>query len=291
MRHPGAVTLTPREVRALAAEHGVRPTKRWGQNFVVDPNTVRRIARLADVGPGHHVLEIGPGLGSLTLALLETGASVTAVEIDPVLAAALPETLARVAPDHAARLTVREADALRLRPDDLTAPPSAVVANLPYNVAVPVLLELVQRLPSLHTGVVMVQAEVAARLAAEPGNRVYGAPTVKLAWDMTVRWSGQVPRAVFWPVPNVDSALVSLVRHAPLGEPGVRTSAFALVDAAFGQRRKMLRSALAGALGGVGTAEDVLAEAGVDPRLRAEQLDAAAFARVAALLRARGLAT
>jgi 16S rRNA (adenine1518-N6/adenine1519-N6)-dimethyltransferase len=277
----GARLLGPAEIRALAAELGLRPTKRLGQNFVHDPNTVRRIARSADVGPDDVVLEVGPGLGSLTLGLLETGAVVRAVEIDPVLAARLPGTVAEQAPSLADRLAVVHADALRVRAADLPDPaPTALVANLPYNVGVPVVLHLLAELPSLRRGLVMVQAEVAERLAAEPGSRAYGVPSAKLAWFAAARRAGPVPRAVFWPVPNVDSGLLAFTRRDP--PPGDRTAVFAVVDAAFAQRRKVLRSALAAWAGSPSAAEDVLRAAGVEPTARAERLTIDDFARVAA---------
>src|SRR5215204_285469 len=232
--------LGPAEVRALATALGVTPTKTLGQNFLHDPNTIRRIVRTAALRPSDVTLEVGPGLGSLTLGLLGAAAHVTAVEIDPVLAAALPATVAARA-GHADRLTVVAADALRIAsvPDPQ---PTALVANLPYNVAVPVVLHLLEILPTLRTGLVMVQAEVAERLAAPPGSRTYGVPSVKAAWYASVRRAGAVPRTVFWPVPNVDSGLVELVRRDP--PPGAdRAEVFAVVDAAFAQRRKTLRAA------------------------------------------------
>ncbi len=279
--------LGPAEVRALAAELGVVPSRALGQNFVHDPNTVRRIVRTAALHPDDVALEIGPGLGSLTLGLLDAAAHVTAVELDPVLAAALPRTVADRRPDRADRLTVLAADALRLAgvPDPQ---PSALVANLPYNVAVPVVLHLLETLPSLRTGLVMVQAEVADRLAAAPGSRTYGVPSVKAAWYADVRRAGPVPRAVFWPVPNVDSGLVAFSRRDPPPlPPGVtRAEVFAVIDAAFAQRRKTLRAALASWAGSAPRAERVLRAAGVDPSLRGEALDVAAFARIAAAARA-----
>ena len=249
-----------------------------------DPNTVRRIARLAELGPDEVVLEIGPGLGSLTLALLPAAASVIAVEIDPVLAAALPGTVADRAPGLAGRLTVLGADALRISAADLPRPPTAVVANLPYNVGVPVLLHVLEVLPSLRHGLVMIQSEVVDRLAAPPGGREYGAPSAKLAWYGSARRAGPVPRAVFWPVPGVDSALLSFRRHpVPEPEPAApRAEVFAVVDAAFAQRRKSLRAALAGWAGSPAEAERVLRAAGVDPATRAERLTVADFTRVAA---------
>ncbi|PXY21287.1 16S rRNA (adenine(1518)-N(6)/adenine(1519)-N(6))-dimethyltransferase RsmA [Prauserella muralis] len=273
--------LGPAEIRGLAADLGVRPTKKLGQNFVHDANTVRRIVELAEVGPGDVVLEVGPGLGSLTLGLLGSGSTVVAVEIDPALAARLPGTVRAHAPASAGRLTVLEADALRLRAGDLPEPPTALVANLPYNVAVPVVLHLLAELPSLSRGLVMVQTEVADRMAASPGSRVYGVPSVKLAWYGRARKVAAVPRSVFWPVPNVDSSLVAFQR----GEPPAgadRDVVFTLVDAAFSQRRKTLRAALASWAGSAERAERLLRAAGIDPRTRGEQLTVAEFAALAA---------
>jgi 16S rRNA (adenine1518-N6/adenine1519-N6)-dimethyltransferase len=272
--------LGPATIRSLAAQLGVRPTKSLGQNFVHDPNTVRRIVRTAAPSADDVVLEIGPGLGSLTLGLLEAGARVLAVEIDPVLGAALPGTVAARAPDSAGRLTVLIADGLRL--ESLPDPqPTALVANLPYNVAVPVVLHLLELLPTLRTGLVMVQAEVAERLAAPPGTKAYGAPSVKVAWYAAATRAGAVPRAVFWPVPNVDSGLVRLTRHAPPAGAS-RQDVFQVIDHAFAQRRKMLRSALASWAGSPAAAAAVLRAASVDPSTRGEMLDVAAFARIAA---------
>ncbi len=269
------------QVRDLAGRLGLRPTKQWGQNFVVDANTVRRIVRLAGVGPDDVVVEVGPGLGSLTLALLPEVAHVTAVEVDPSLAAALPGTVARLQPAHTERLTVVHADALRLTalPDPQ---PTALVANLPYNVSVPVVLTFLQHLPTLRRVLVMVQLEVAERLAARPGSRTYGVPSLKAAWYADVRLAGTVPRSVFWPVPNVDSGLVEMVRRPPPETTATREEVFRCVDAAFAQRRKTLRAALAGWAGGAPAAEAILRAAGVDPGARGEQLDIAAFAAIAA---------
>jgi 16S rRNA (adenine1518-N6/adenine1519-N6)-dimethyltransferase len=265
----------------LAEELGLRPTKRLGQNFVHDANTVRRIVRQADLDADDVVLEVGPGLGSLTLALLEH-VPVVAVEIDPVLSERLPRTVAERAPGLApSRLQVVTADALRVRAADLPVSPTALVANLPYNVAVPVVLHLLAELPTLRRGLVMVQAEVADRLAAGPGEEAYGAPSVKLAWYADARRAGPVPRAVFWPVPGVDSGLVAFTRHeAPAGAD--RDAVFAVVDAAFAQRRKGLRAALSGWAGSPAAAEEALRAAGVDPRARGETLDVAAYATLAA---------
>ncbi len=274
--------LSPADVRRLAERLGVRPSKRLGQNFVVEQGTVRRIAALAAPGPADVLVEVGPGLGSLTLALLEAGAGrVVTVEIAPALAAELPRTLAARAPALADRVTVINADALRVGERDLPAAPSMLVANLPYNVAVPVVLHLLAALPSLARGLVMVQAEVADRMCAAPGSRVYGAPSAKLAWYATARPAGTVPRSVFWPVPNVDSRLVAFTRHDPPVTAASREEVFALVDAAFRQRRKTLRAALAGWAGTAAEAERLLRAADIDPGTRGEALSVAEFARLA----------
>ena len=258
----------------------MRPTKTLGQNFVTDAGTVRRIVARAGVGPGDVVVEVGPGLGSLTLALLDAGARVTAVEIDPVLAAQLPLTVAQRRPDAVERLEVVTADALSVT--SLPGPePTALVANLPYNVAVPVLLSMLERFGSLRSALVMVQAEVAERLAAPPGSRTYGIPSAKAAWYADVSLAGSIGRTVFWPVPNVDSALVRLVRREPRPSSAGRAAVFACVDAAFAQRRKTLRAALAGWAGSPARAEEVLRAAGVDPSLRGERLGIEDFTRVA----------
>lgn len=275
----GGRLLGPAEVRRLAERLGVHPTKRWGQNFVVDANTVRRIVRAANVSADDVVVEVGPGLGSLTLGLLPEAGRVVAVEIDPVLAGALPATVADHAPGVADRLTVVHGDALRL--ESLPERPTRFVANLPYNVAVPVLLHLLGTFSSLHGGLVMVQAEVADRLAAPPGSRVYGVPSVKSAWYADVSRAGRVPRAVFWPVPNVDSGLVAFVRRDPPSTTASREEVFAVVDAAFAQRRKGLRSALASWAGSADAAEEVLRTADVDPTVRGERLTVDQFARIA----------
>lgn len=275
--------LGPAEIRALAERLGVRPTKTLGQNFVHDGGTVRKIVRAAGVGPGDRVVEVGPGLGSLTLGLLDAGASVVAIEIDPVLAAQLPQTVAAHRPDLAARLEVVESDAM-----DVTelpgAAPTALVANLPYNVAVPVLLTALERFDSLETVLVMVQAEVADRLAAPPGSRTYGIPSAKAAWYASARRAATVGRNVFWPVPNVDSALVALERRDPPQTTATREQVFAVVDAAFAQRRKTLRSALSGLAGSPAAAQEACEKAGVDPSLRGERLDITGFARIAEAL-------
>ena len=283
----GPRLLGPAEVRSLAQRLAVRPTKQRGQNFVIDPNTVRRVVRASGVTADDVVLEVGPGLGSLTLALLGVAARVVAVEVDAVLADALPGTVAAYAPEHTGRLEVVHADALRV--SDLPGPAlTALVANLPYNVAVPVLLHLMATVPTLEHGLVMVQSEVADRLVAPPGSRTYGVPSVKAAWFAEVRRAGSVSRSVFWPAPNVDSGLVSWTRREPPGATATRAQVFAVVDAAFAQRRKTLRSALRTLAGSAEEAERALLAAGVDPRARGEALDVAVFARIAdALLLSR----
>jgi 16S rRNA (adenine1518-N6/adenine1519-N6)-dimethyltransferase len=275
-----AALLGAAEVRALARQLHLTPSRGLGQSFVVDPNTIRRIVAAARLEPGDVVLEVGPGLGSLTLGLLDAAATVVAVEVDQRLAGALPGVVAAHRPARAADLEVLVADARR--PPPLPGkPPTALVANLPYNVAVPVLLHLLERLPSLRRGLVMVQAEVAARLTAAPGSRVYGAPTVKLAWYAAARRAGSVPRAVFWPVPRVDSGLVSFTRRRPPAGAD-REAVFTVVDAAFGQRRKTLRAALAGLAGSPAAASRWLAAAGIAASARGETLELAEFVRLAA---------
>jgi 16S rRNA (adenine1518-N6/adenine1519-N6)-dimethyltransferase len=267
-------------VRALVGRLGIRPTKRLGQNFVHDPNTVRRIVRRAGVGPADVVVEVGPGLGSLTLGLLDVAERVVAVEVDPVLSGQLVDTVAQRRPDRVDRLEVVTADALHVQ--HLPGPPpSALVANLPYNVAVPVVLTFLERFASLRTALVLVQAEVAERLAAPPGSRAYGVPSAKAAWYARVQLAGSVPRSVFWPVPNVDSALVALTRRPPPASRAGRVATFAVVDAAFAQRRKTLRAALAGWAGSPSEAERVLRAAGIDPQARGERLGIAEFAAIA----------
>jgi 16S rRNA (adenine1518-N6/adenine1519-N6)-dimethyltransferase len=321
----GVRLLGAGDVRDIAGRLGVRPTKRLGQNFVVEQGTVRRIAALAAPRDGDVILEVGPGLGSLTLALLEAAAEsdarLVAVEIDPALAAALPATVAERAPEAVGQLRVVQADALhvvgpgaarghadvgaacggqagaepvaggpggrRERGSGVELPwaPTVLAANLPYNVAVPVVLHLLAALPSLERGVVMVQAEVADRMCSGPGSRVYGAPSAKLAWFAAARPAGVVPRSVFWPVPNVDSKLVAFTRHDPPATSASRQEVFAVIDAAFGQRRKTLRAALAGWAGSPAEAERLLRAACVDPRARGESLGIAEFARIAAASR------
>jgi 16S rRNA (adenine1518-N6/adenine1519-N6)-dimethyltransferase len=257
------------EIRELAEELGIKPAKSLGQNFVIDANVCRKIVRTAGVISSDVALEIGPGLGSLTLALLEEAKSVIAVEIDERLATRLPQTIA-AHNESAATFSVIHQDALHLK--SLPEAPTVLVANLPYNVSVPVLLHLLEIFPTLKSGVVMVQAEVADRLAAKPGTKEYGIPSVKAAWWADLHGAGSISRSIFWPVPGVDSKLVSFTRHQPLGEEALRLKTFTLIDAAFAQRRKMLRSALSSIYGSSGAAEKVLIEAGIDPTLRGESL-------------------
>ncbi|MDM7887646.1 16S rRNA (adenine(1518)-N(6)/adenine(1519)-N(6))-dimethyltransferase RsmA [Curtobacterium sp. RHCJP20] len=262
--------LGPAEIRDLAAKLDVTPTKKLGQNFVHDANTVRRIVSAGRVTPDSRVLEIGPGLGSLTLGLTETGASVTAVEIDGRLAAQLPTTVSLMQPD--ARLRVVHQDALAVTADELPDEPTHVVANLPYNVSVPVLLHLLATFPTIERVLVMVQAEVGYRIAAGPGSKVYGAPSVKAAWYGSWSIAGQISRQVFWPVPNVDSVLVGFDRRERPGDEALRAQVFALVDGAFQQRRKMLRQSLSGVLGSSARASELMTAAGLDPTARGEAL-------------------
>ncbi|KXO89094.1 16S rRNA (adenine(1518)-N(6)/adenine(1519)-N(6))-dimethyltransferase RsmA [Tsukamurella pseudospumae] len=283
--------LGPAEIRALAGQLSVRPTKTLGQNFVHDPNTVRKIVAAADVRPDDIALEVGPGLGSLTLALLDAAAAVTAIEIDPVLAEQLPKTVADRAPELAGNLTVIGEDALKVSGSQVSVAgsPTVLVANLPYNVSVPVLLHLLAEVPTLRTVLVMVQLEVADRLAAAPGSRVYGVPSVKAAYYGRVRKAGTVGRAVFWPEPNVESGLVRIDLHGPDGRADVdRAQLWAAVDAAFAQRRKTLRAALAGWAGSPAAAEEILVAAGIDPRERGEKLGVEQFAALAAAKSAAG---
>lgn len=271
------------EIRDLAAELDLRPTKQMGQNFVIDPNTVRRIVRESGIDANDVVIEIGPGLGSLTLALLGVARKVVAVELDPRLADRLPATVAAYAPDQADHLTVVAADAMRIEsvPGE---PPTALVANLPYNVSVPVLLHLLALLPSLERGLVMVQAEVADRLAAPPGSKIYGIPSVKAAWFADVRRAGTVGRNVFWPAPNVDSGLVAWTRREPPDTTATRDQVFAVVDAAFAQRRKTLRAALRELAGSSEAATGALEAAAIDPMTRGEAVGVSGFARIAQAL-------
>jgi 16S rRNA (adenine1518-N6/adenine1519-N6)-dimethyltransferase len=280
MTEDGVALLGPTDVRRIATRLGVRPTKQLGQNFVIDANTVRRIVRTAGIEPSDVVLEVGPGLGSLTLGLLSTAAHVVAVELDPVMAGALADTVAERAPSLTGHLDVVEADAMRVT--DLPGPPpTAVVANLPYNVAVPVLLHLLEHVPTLRHGLVMVQAEVADRLVAGPGSKIYGVPSVKVAWYADAHRAGAIGRNVFWPAPNVDSGLVALRRRPVPETTAARAEVFTVVDAAFAQRRKTLRAALTGWAGSPQAAEQALRAADIDPGARGESLRLEDFARLA----------
>ena len=268
------------QIRELAAALDLKPSKSLGQNFVIDSNVCTKIVRTAAVGPTDIALEIGPGLGSLTLALLESAASVVAVEIDSRLAGQLPITVANLF-EHPENLTVLNQDALSIQ--SLPVDPTVLVANLPYNVSVPVLLHLLEKFESLRTGVVMVQAEVADRLAAKPGTKEYGIPSVKAAWWAEVKGAGSVSRSVFWPAPNVDSKLVSFTRRQTPGDEVLRRKVFTIIDAAFAQRRKMLRSALSGLYGSSSSAEQILQRADIDPTLRGEALEISSFCAIAAV--------
>ncbi len=265
------------EIRALAAQLDLKPAKALGQNFVIDANICRKIVKVAGVSTTDVALEIGPGLGSLTLALLDVAASVIAIEIDQRLAQQLPLTVAAHS-EHFSNLTVINADALQVT--ELPQPPTVLVANLPYNISVPVLLHYLEKFPTIQSGIVMVQAEVADRLVAKPGSKDYGIPSVKAAWWATMSHGGSVSRSVFWPVPNVDSKLVGFVRHDPLGDEDLRLQVFAAIDSAFSQRRKMLRSALKNWLGSSEAAREVLEKAGIDPTFRGEALIVDEFCQI-----------
>jgi len=262
-----ATLLGAAEIREIASRIRVNPTKKLGQNFVVDANTCRRIVKIADLNSDDVALEIGPGLGSLTLALLEIAKSVVAVEIDPRLAAELPITVVNHG-FEAERLIVKNEDALTTQ--ELPLDPTILVANLPYNISVPVLLHFLEKFPTIRSGVVMVQSEVADRLVARPGSKNYGSPSVKATWWADLSGAGSVARQVFWPIPNVDSSLVRFVRHLAAGEESERALTFSVIDAAFAQRRKMLRSALSQLFSGA--AESSIAKAGIDPTARGETL-------------------
>ncbi|MFW9160969.1 16S rRNA (adenine(1518)-N(6)/adenine(1519)-N(6))-dimethyltransferase RsmA [Corynebacterium striatum] len=277
--------LGPVEIRQLAEKLDVTPTKKLGQNFLHDPNTIRRIVAAADLQRDDRVVEVGPGLGSLTLGLLEAVDDLTVVEIDPRLAAQLPDTIAERAPEQAGNLRLIEKDALRIAPGEL-GEPTALVANLPYNVAVPVLLHLLELYPTIRRVLVMVQLEVSERLAAKPGNKVYGVPSVKASFYGTVRQAGTIGKNVFWPAPNIESGLVRIdcFEDAPWPiDDATRKAVFPLVDAAFAQRRKTLRAALSGHFGGGPAAEEALVAAGIDPRLRGEKLAVEDFVRLAGI--------
>ena len=283
MTEAKAALLGPVEIRELAARLDVTPTKKLGQNFLHDPNTIRRIVAAADLDRSDRVVEVGPGLGSLTLGLLEAVDDVTAVEIDPRLAAQLSHTVAERAPELAGNLKLVEKDALRVTASDV-GEPTALVANLPYNVSVPVVLHFLETFPSIRRVLVMVQLEVAERLAAQPGSKVYGVPSVKAAFYGPVRQAGTIGKNVFWPAPNIESGLVRIDCFADAPWPitdASRMAVFPLVDAAFAQRRKTLRAALSGHYGSGAAAEEALVAAGIDPKLRGEKLGIADFVRLA----------
>ncbi|AGT04906.1 16S rRNA (adenine(1518)-N(6)/adenine(1519)-N(6))-dimethyltransferase [Corynebacterium glutamicum MB001] len=282
----GAQLLGPVEIRALAEKLDVTPTKKLGQNFVHDPNTVRRIVAAAELTPDDHVVEVGPGLGSLTLALVESAASVTAVEIDPRLAAELPETFQWRAPALAHKLSIVLKDALKVQQSDMAVQPTALVANLPYNVSVPVLLHMMEEFPTINKVLVMVQAEVADRLAADPGSKIYGVPSVKASFYGPVTRAGSIGKNVFWPAPKIESGLVKIVREdtAWKQDDETRKKVWPIIDAAFLQRRKTLRAALSGHYGSGQAAEEALRAADIDPTLRGEKLDVTDYVRLAGVL-------
>lgn len=282
----GAQLLGPVEIRALAEKLDVTPTKKLGQNFVHDPNTVRRIVAAAELTPDDHVVEVGPGLGSLTLALVESAASVTAVEIDPRLAAELPETFQWRAPALAHKLSIVLKDALKVQQSDMEVQPTALVANLPYNVSVPVLLHMMEEFPTINKVLVMVQAEVADRLAADPGSKIYGVPSVKASFYGRVTRAGSIGKNVFWPAPKIESGLVKIVREdtAWKQDDETRKKVWPIIDAAFLQRRKTLRAALSGHYGSGQAAEEALRAADIDPTLRGEKLDVTDYVRLAGVL-------
>jgi len=269
------------EIREIAERIGLRPTKKLGQNFVVDANTCRKIVKSADVGPTDIALEIGPGLGSLTLAMLESASEVIAIEIDDRLAAELPETAQRHGLD-ASKLTILNQDAMGIT--TLPKEPTVLVANLPYNVSVPVLLRFLELFPTLRSGVVMVQSEVADRLVAKPNSKVYGSPSVKATWWADLSSAGTVSRSIFWPVPNVDSSLVRFVRHQSAGDETLRKATFKIIDAAFAQRRKMMRAALSDLCGGSAAASSIIEASGIDPTIRGESLQLSDFIKIAITL-------
>ena len=274
-------TLGAGEIRKLAEKLALRPSKSLGQNFVVDGNTCRKIVRLSQVTDHDAVLEIGPGLGSLTIALLDVAREVIAVEIDRRLAEQLPKTVATHLPKRAAHLQVINQDALLVQ--EISPSPTALVANLPYNVSVPVLLHVLENFPTISRGIVMVQAEVAERLAAQPGSKTYGVPSVKLHWWADAHVAGTISREVFWPAPRVDSLLLAFTRKAQsqVADESLRLRTFALIDMAFAQRRKMLRSSLGGLLGSSESASAQLIASGIDPTARAENLTLDDFIAIA----------
>lgn len=273
--------LGGQDIRQMADALGVVPTKKLGQNFVTDPNTIRKIVGSAKLDPRETVVEIGPGLGSLTLGLLEVVDHVISVEIDSKMAAAIEQTVAKRAAGRKFSLVTQDA----MKVSELPADPTALVANLPYNISVPVLLHFIETFPSLRHGLVLVQSEVAHRFAAKPGSKVYGSPSAKLAWWADANLAGNVSRQIFWPIPNVDSSLVYFAkREAPMGDEDLRVKTFAVIDAAFNQRRKTLRQSLSDLIGSPAAAEEVLVKAGISPQLRGEQLQIADFIEIAKAL-------
>lgn len=269
------------EIREIAERIGLRPTKKLGQNFVVDANTCRKIVKSADVGPTDIALEIGPGLGSLTLAMLESANEVIAIEIDERLALELPETANRHGFDSN-KLTIINQDAMGVT--TLPKDPTVLVANLPYNVSVPVLLRFLELFPTLRSGVVMVQSEVADRLVAKPNSKTYGSPSVKATWWADLTSAGTVSRSIFWPIPNVDSSLVRFVRYQSAGDEALRKATFKIIDAAFAQRRKMMRAALSDLCGGSAAASSIIEASGIDPTIRGEALELRDFMKIAITL-------
>jgi 16S rRNA (adenine1518-N6/adenine1519-N6)-dimethyltransferase len=269
------------EIREIAERIGVRPTKKLGQNFVVDANTCRKIVKSAGIGATDVALEIGPGLGSLTLAMMESAKEVIAIEIDDRLSAELPETAKRHGFDIS-KLTIINEDAMNI--STLPIEPTVLVANLPYNVSVPVLLRYLELFPTLRSGVVMVQSEVADRLVAKPNSKTYGSPSVKATWWADLTSAGTVSRSIFWPVPNVDSSLVRFVRHQSAGDEALRKVVFKIIDAAFAQRRKMMRAALSDMCGGSAAASSIIEASGIDPTIRGESLELADFIKIAITL-------
>lgn len=264
------------EIRKLCSKLDLRPTKKLGQNFVIDPNTIRKIVSAAKLSPSDKVVEIGPGLGSLTLGLMEAVREITAVEFDSKLAAILPETLSRKS--NGRSITLIEADAMKVT--DLGMEPDALVANLPYNISVPVLLHFLSQFPTIKKGLVLVQSEVADRLVAKPGSKIYGSPSVKLAWYAEASPAGAVARSIFWPVPNVDSGLVYFEKRKTPFPIELKSEVFEVIDAAFAQRRKTLRQALAAWAGSASEAEKLLLSAGISPQARGEDLTVEDFLRL-----------
>jgi len=290
--------LSASDIRSLADALDLRPTKTLGQNYVIDPNTIRRIVNTAKLDADEHVLEIGPGLGSLTLGLIDEAQAVTAIEIDPPVAAQLAATIEQWRPGTAHRLAVLEADAMHMTGEEIVAaapesadgPPTALVANLPYNVAVPVMLHLLAELPSIKHGLVMVQHEVAERLTAAPGSKIYGVPSVKMAWYANAALAGTIGTKVFWPAPRITSGLVYFTARKPPETTATRQQVFEVIDVAFAQRRKTMRAALSTWAGSGAIAEEILVAAEVDPKARGEVLDIADFARIAEQHQARSTA-